>query len=89
MAEHKDDPVLRPWVVKALRRRPKLLDLETRDRFLAQIEQNMAERRRPAEISARLSRMGFESAAQAMEPAVQEAARSKMEDANRSILRRL
>lgn len=89
MTEPDDDPIWRPWIVKALRRRPKLVEIETREQFLENLEENMCERRRPDNIADRLSILGLRSAEGAAEPVVKTTMSQRFQKANRKRLRRL
>jgi hypothetical protein len=84
-----DDPVIRPWLVRALRKRPKLVNLEARDEFLARLEHNMTERRRPDNIGERLANMGIRSAEEAGQPVVRDQLANRFRTENTKRLRRL
>jgi hypothetical protein len=91
MAERElsDEPVLSPWVVKALRRRPKLIDSKMREEVLANLEQNISHRRRPDVMAERLARVGLGSAKDAAEPAARSALEDKLAEENGRFLKRL
>lgn len=84
-----EDPVVHPWVIKALRARPKLLDIEAREEFLARLEHNVSERRRPDNIADRLARLGIRSTEEAAQPVITEQAASRFRKENTRRLRRL
>lgn len=89
MSEGEEQPICRPWLVRALRKRPKLVEIETRERFLERMDQVMCERRKPDRVAKRLSRNSLRSIEDSMEPAVAETVKDRMEDANEGLLKRL
>lgn len=83
------EPVVRPVLVRALRERPKLVDVEARDRVLEQIEMQIASRRTPDNIAEALSRQTLQQAADLSQPVVRDAMRSRLDRANSNLLRGL
>lgn len=81
------EPILRPMVVRALRERPKLVDVDARDRVLEQLEMQISQRRTPDNIADALSRNTLERAADLGQPMVRDAAKNRLEKANDNILR--
>ena len=83
------EPILQPRLVRALRKRPKLIELEARERFLKNLEENISERRCPPNISDRLGRNVSKSIQQAAEPVAKDTLRERLTGANETVLSRL
>ena len=84
-----DEPVCKPWLVRLLRRRPKLVEIEARDKFLENLDRQICERRKPDNVAARLSRNSLRSAETTFEPVVAGTVRDRLAEANGRMLRRL
>jgi len=85
MSEENDperQPVVQPRLIRFARRRPKLVNLEFRDEFLKNLEENVCERRCPPNISDSAGRTVAMSAERAVEPVLQSTFRQRLSDAN-------
>lgn len=83
--EIEEDPVVRARIIRLLRARPKLVELEFRDQLLRNLEQNIEDRRRPSNLSSSVSR----TIERVTEPVIRDTVRDQMNKANETILRRL
>lgn len=79
--ETANEPLLQPRAVRLLRMRPKLFDIRGRERFLEELEKDMADRRRPHNISKNITR----TAQRAAEGPVVEALKGSLERANEQL----
>lgn len=80
-----EDPVCQPHLVRLLRRRPKLVDIEMRDKTLLYLEQTICERRKPGRVAEKTVRAAEEVA----EPAAMGSVRDGLNKANSSVFKRL
>lgn len=78
------DPVLQPHLVRFLRERPKLIDVEMREKVLKGVEENIKDRRRPGYMAERIA----EAAADIGKPVLTDATRERLEKANGKVLKR-
>lgn len=84
-----ENPIIHPWGIRLLRKRPKLFDIEAREEFLERLEHNMAERRRPEAIGDRISKIGIRSTEEAAQPVLRDQLADRARKENRKRLRRL
>lgn len=87
--EGDDEPVIHPWAVMALRKRPKLVNIQAREEFLTRLEHNIRERRKPNNIGERLADLGIRSTEEAAKPAVKNQIARRASKENTRLLRRL
>lgn len=83
------EPVVQPRLIRFAQRRPKLVEIEVRDRFLENLEESVCERRCPPNISDRVSKLVARSGEQAVEPVLRNTLRTRLSEANERVLRRL
>ena len=83
------NPIIQPRLIRLAQRRPKLVDIEVRDRFLDNLEESVCERRCPPNISDRFSRILARSGEEAVEPVLRNTLRDRLSSANRGLLKRL
>jgi hypothetical protein len=79
------NPLLQPRLVRFLQRRPKLFDIDARDKMLEEIEKEICIRRDPEQVSSTVSKMMVRSG----EKPVREAAKTTLQNANEKALRNL
>jgi len=83
------EPIVQPRLIRFAQRRPKLVDIEVRDRFLENLEESVCQRRCPPDVSDRVSKLVARSGEQAVEPVLRNTLRSRLSDANERVLNRL
>lgn len=83
------EPIVQPRLIQLARRRPKLFDIEFRDRLLANLEENVCERRCPPNVSDRIGRNMARSGQEAVEPVLKRSVRERLTGANRGWLEKL
>lgn len=83
------NPVLQPRLVRLLKRRPKLIEIDAREEVLDELETNIAARRDPDVVAERFSRATIESVKDSFEPVVSDRARKGMKRLNDGALERL
>ena len=88
-SQPENEPVVRPHIVRALRERPKLLGGRLRNEFLGNVEDVLAERRKPDAVASRAARQATEPAREAGERVIRREARDKLTSANEGPLRLL
>lgn len=80
-----EEPLCKPHLVSLLKRRPKLFNIEAREKFLEELEKDICERRKPDRIAEKIVREGE----QAVERPVAELTSKRLEKANSRLLQRL
>lgn len=80
------EPILRPVAVRALRKRPKLVDVEARDRVLEKLEMQISARRTPENIAEAMSRQSLQRVADLGQPVVRDAMKDRLDRANSNLL---
>jgi len=80
------EPILQPRIVQFARKRPKLFDIQAREEFLKNLEDNICDRRCPPNVSDRLGRNMARSTQEAIEPVFKRTLRERFTNANRGLL---
>jgi len=84
-----DEPILKPRVIRALRKRPKLFNLKTREKVLEHLEEQVVQRRTPGRVAERVAHRSMQTASEAATPVVRETVQDRIEQANESVLKGL
>lgn len=82
-------PLVQPKAVRALKERPRLVDMGVREEMLEQLEMQIAERRSADTVAARLSHAIADSAKQSAEPVVRDRVSKRLKGANDTVLNEL
>lgn len=78
-------PLLQPRAVRALRKRPRLVDMGVREEVLIELEKNIVERRTADTLAHRVSQNIAQNMAEAGEPVVRNRAKKALDRANESV----
>jgi len=83
------NPLVQPRVVRALKNRPRLVDMGFREEMLDNMEAEIIQRRTTDTVAHRISSEVAESVSNAGKPVVRNRVRDRMDKANEGILNRL
>lgn len=83
------DPLVQPRVVRALKNRPRLVDMGFRKEVLEQMEDQIARRRTTDTLASRASHALVNALKDSAEPAVRSRVRDGLEVTNQTVARKL
>lgn len=81
----KQEPIVNPHLIRLLRKRPKLLNIEVRDKFLENLEETIKERRKPRNIGGIM----IDRVQEASRPVADDFLEDRLSEANEKLFRRL